>query len=459
VVYSPGADPSRVYYGTDTHASALLIGAALALTWPLAKLAEASEEMTARLDILGVAGLAVLAWCVGHFSGTDPAVYPAGLVAAALAAACLTAAAAGPGVVARMLGQRHLRWLGIRSYGIYLWHWPVIALAAAVVGASQPPPGLWVGESAVAIGLAALSWRWLEEPILRTGFRASWRKAWDAVGSSLLLARWSPARALPAMAAVGAVGVAWTAGYGVMLHSQPSSLEQQIAAGARVSAATQAGGTHSGAALPAAGPSPSAGAASPAQAVTAAARVRGHDVVAIGDSVMLASAQALTAAIPGIYINAVVSRQMSAGLAVVQRLAARGRLRPVVVVGLGTNGTVTPGQVAELLRLIGPGRKLVLVNTFEARPWETEVNNTLAAAARRHPNVVLANWHRAIENRTGLLYSDGVHPMPPGAVVYARVVVGAIQATRELTAAGQTSAATSGSAPRIHRPCLHAVAG
>ncbi|HEV2371460.1 MAG TPA: acyltransferase family protein [Streptosporangiaceae bacterium] len=447
LLYVPGSDPSRVYYGTDTHATALLVGCALALTWPLASVAAASATVTARLDMLGVAGLVVLAWAVGHFSGTDPAVYPVGLAVAALAAGALVLAATAPGMVSNTLSLAPLRWLGVRSYGIYLWHWPVIALAAAAIGPSSPPGWLWLPESVAAIGLAAVSWRWIEAPILRNGFRAACRSAWDALGSSVSLARWSPASALPAVAAAGALTVACTAGYGVIRPAQASGLQQQIAVGQRISSATQSRSVSAGMAL---GPSlaggrnglqqgsdtalpgrpamlPGGSAALPAAATPA--KVRGSQVTAVGDSVMLAGAQALTAALPGIYIDAQVSRQFSVGLAVVHSLAARGHLRRVVVVGLGTNGTVTSAQVAALLRAIGPDRDLVLVNTFEARPWEAEVNATLMAAARRDPNVVLANWHRAIESRTDLLYPDGVHPMPPGARLYARVVAGAVQAT------------------------------
>jgi peptidoglycan/LPS O-acetylase OafA/YrhL len=98
--YRPGGDPSAVYYGTDTHASALLIGAALALACPLPALVSMPPAQTRRLDAAGIAGLVVLAWAAGHFSGRDPAVYPAGLILAALGAAALIAAAAGTGVIA-----------------------------------------------------------------------------------------------------------------------------------------------------------------------------------------------------------------------------------------------------------------------------------------------------------------------------------------------------------------------
>jgi hypothetical protein len=148
----------------------------------------------------------------------------------------------------------------------------------------------------------------------------------------------------------------------------------------------------------------------------------GPEVTAIGDSVMLAAAQQLHTALPGIYIDAVVSRQMSAGLQVISRLAAIGRLRPIVVVGLGTNGAVTSAQVGQLHAEIGPGRWLVLVNTYAARPWQDEVNGTLAAAARRYPHVLLADWHAAIASHTSLLWDDDIHPRPSGAILYARLV-------------------------------------
>jgi peptidoglycan/LPS O-acetylase OafA/YrhL len=90
LLYTP-ADPSLVYYGTDTHTSALLLGAALALAFPLRTL---TGIRSWRLDAAGVAGMVVLGWSFQHFTGTDPVVYPAGLLLAAVAAAALVAASA-----------------------------------------------------------------------------------------------------------------------------------------------------------------------------------------------------------------------------------------------------------------------------------------------------------------------------------------------------------------------------
>ncbi len=170
----------------------------------------------------------------------------------------------------------------------------------------------------------------------------------------------------------------------------------------------------------------------------------GSDVFAVGDSVMLASAVQLASALPGISIDAQVSRQVSVGLSIVARRAAAGTLRPVVVFALGTNGTFTSQQMRQLVRAVGPHRDLVLVNTYEARSWEVGVNRVIAAAARRYPNVVMANWFATIEHRTSLLWPDEVHPQPSGARLYARMVAAAVQAART---AGQADPATASGLP------------
>jgi hypothetical protein len=476
LVYVPGGDPSRVYYGTDTHASALFIGSALALTWPLRRLGplgglEAPGRDRTRIpDALGLAGIAVLAWAMGHFAGTDRVLYPAGLLAAALAAGGVVLAAASPGLVSWALGRSVLRWIGVRSYGIYLWHWPVIALATAAFPQQRPANWIWLPEAALSVGLAAASWRWVEEPIIRDGFRTTVRARGRMVLGSLAGAHRSPARMVPALAVVAALVVAGAAGYGVLHAHSSTGLAEQISEGVRVSqqdpasraprtptaaamptASAPAGaltGSSPGAALPPAGPAASPSAIPSAVTAAAPSRVTGSGVFAVGDSVLLASAVQLTAALPGISINAQVSRQVSAGLSIVQRLAAAGRLRPVVVFALGTNGTFTSQQMRQLVRAVGPHRNLVLINTYEARSWEAGVNRVIAAAASRYPNVVMANWFATIEHRTSLLWPDRVHPQPSGARLYARMVAAAVRAARTSAAAG--ASAGSGLPPTAH---------
>jgi hypothetical protein len=183
---------------------------------------------------------------------------------------------------------------------------------------------------------------------------------------------------------------------------------------------------------PSAHPSPS-GSPTPTGSPTTLPGVSGQSVTAVGDSVMVAATPALDQDLPGIYIDAMVGRQFSTGLDVIAQLKASGQLRSIVVVGLGTNGPVTTAEISQLFTEIGPNRRLVLVNTFENRSWEQEVNSTLAAAASAHPtSVVLADWFDAIDHRTDLLWPDGIHPQPAGGVLYGTMLKVAIDKVASL---------------------------
>ena len=448
IQYTPGGDPSAVYYGTGTHASALLIGATLALAWPLRWLAAIPAAHARRLDMAGIAGLVVLAWAVGHFSGGDPVVYPVGLLLAALAAAGLVAAAAGHGVIAALTSVQPLRWVGIRSYGIYLWHWPVIALGTALAGPGASSPWLWPVETGVMIALASVSWRFIEAPIMRNGLGVTVRHWVQLIGAASRRPAAGPARRAAPVTMAAAVAIIFVlACYGVArppAAAAPGGLLRQVANGERVSSAsrsTPADPSPSSAPSPVGrAPARATPAPPPAACRPAPPRVSGSQVTAVGDSVLLASAAALEAALPGVYIDAKVDRQMPTGLTLVRSLAATGRLRHVVVVSLGTNGAVTARQLRQLQRAAGPDRELVLVSTFGPQAWEHAVNTVLAAAARHGQHTELANWYAAIAARPALLWPDGIHPRPAGARIYARVVRTAIKAG---LATGQRSSCAS----------------
>jgi peptidoglycan/LPS O-acetylase OafA/YrhL len=431
LLYQP-ADASAVYYDTGTHASALLIGGAMAMAFPLARLATVKRWW---LDAAGVAGLAVLGLAFVQFSGSDDLVYPVGLVIAAVAAAAVIAAAASGGVVAIVAGLPPLRWLGVRSYAMYLWHWPVIAFTGVLAGTQIQTPSLRVVESTWTLVLAAGSWRYIESPILRDGFRATCRSWFRRTAEILRAAVTHPAgglaRAVPVTLAAVPVAVVAVAGYGLATSRQPAAelgLLRQIASGERVSSASL---------LPVRAllrseskqstERPSHASPAPPVSCPRWARIDGWQVSAVGDSVMLASAQALEHDMPGISIDAVVGMQMQTGIQIIENLAADDELRHYVVVGLGTNGAITSGQIWDLRKAAGWDRELILVNTFGPMPWAGEVNSELTAATWNKRHVEVADWAAAIAPYPYLLWDDGIHPRPSGAVVYARVVSEAIR--------------------------------
>jgi peptidoglycan/LPS O-acetylase OafA/YrhL len=203
VLFEPSLDPSRVYYGTDTRAAELLIGAALAMVWPSRKLKRAVAPRARQLlDGIGVAGLLVILLMVWQTSQYDAFLYRGGFVLLALATALVVAALAHPACrLGAVLGWGPLRWIGVRSYGIYLWHFPIIVLTTPS-GAEQGHDLLRdLLQAAAILVVAALSWRYVEEPIrcgalgrlwraARSGAlrpRALPRGAWAAVGSGALV--------------------------------------------------------------------------------------------------------------------------------------------------------------------------------------------------------------------------------------------------------------------------------
>src|SRR5580658_8636610 len=174
-LYQPGLDPTRVYEGTDTRAFGLLIGAMLALAWPVGRAVKPSLVGRWLIDAVGIAGLitiGVMIWRVGEYS---PFAYRGGLVLLSFATVAVVAGTAVPGtMVGLALGCRPLRWIGARSYGIYLWHYPVIVLTTPPN--TKPDLVRATLQIGAAIGLAALSWRFIEEPIRHGAIERYWAR-------------------------------------------------------------------------------------------------------------------------------------------------------------------------------------------------------------------------------------------------------------------------------------------
>ncbi|MGO0058807.1 acyltransferase family protein [Brevibacillus fluminis] len=177
LLFEPGIDPSRVYYGTDTRSFALLIGAALALIWPSAKLSLEKTSPKARLtlDLVGGVSLLAVLLMIAFTNEYDEFLYRGGMVVLSVATALLVASLAHPASrIGKWLGCKPLRWLGVRSYGIYLWHYPVIVFTSPAVNTDGVDLTRAALQLAASIILAALSWRFLEEPIRHGAIEKLW---------------------------------------------------------------------------------------------------------------------------------------------------------------------------------------------------------------------------------------------------------------------------------------------
>jgi peptidoglycan/LPS O-acetylase OafA/YrhL len=175
VLFHPGTDPTRVYEGTDTRAFGLLFGAALAMVWPTRR-ARVPKAATWLLDVAGVAGLAVIGILIWRTNEYSAFMFRGGLVLLSLGTVLVVAAVAVPGgLLGRALGWGPLRWTGVRSYGIYLWHYPLIVLTAPALIAGGFSTSRAAAAAAASVVVAAISWRFVEEPI-RRGFRGGFAR-------------------------------------------------------------------------------------------------------------------------------------------------------------------------------------------------------------------------------------------------------------------------------------------
>jgi peptidoglycan/LPS O-acetylase OafA/YrhL len=179
VLYHPTFDPSRVYDGTDTRAFGLLFGAALAMVWPSRLLTRrVGHRARGILDAAGAVGLVAIGVMVWRTNQYSAFLYQGGMVLLSLATVLVIASVASPASrVGRLLGLQPLRWLGVRSYGIYLWHAPIIVLTNPSTAFPTPDALRSVLQVTATIGIAALSWRFVEEPIRRGALGRLWKQA------------------------------------------------------------------------------------------------------------------------------------------------------------------------------------------------------------------------------------------------------------------------------------------
>ena len=187
-LYEPGSAVTRIYYGTDTRASGLLIGAALAFVWT----ARESEgrggvREAAGISALTIAGLAGLGALVGFTllaDGGTPFLYQGGFALVGVATAALIVAATHEhSPLARGLGTPVLRWIGVRSYGIYLWHWPVMVLTRPGVDVPLDGVALFAMQVAVTLALAEASYRWVEKPVREGALGRLWKQLWEGAAT------------------------------------------------------------------------------------------------------------------------------------------------------------------------------------------------------------------------------------------------------------------------------------
>ena len=404
-------DPSRVYFGTDTHAMGLLVGCAAAALWRSDRLNERlTPDRAAAMNGLGLLSLAGLAYFFVFVSELNEFLYRGGFLVLSLLTAVLVVVAAHPGLkFGSRLGNPVLKWFGDRSYGIYLWHWPIFVLMRSGIDIQWPDPIAFVVKIAIVLVISDLSYRFVELPI-RKGAIGSRLTVWRAAGVPRPQVRTLMTTAVTiAVLSASLVGMyrvpAPDAGNLTGIGGITAIDEDPVAVVEAVVAPN----------------------ADPLITAQQATQVRNEiqakiPPVVFGDSVVLGARESLKAVMGEISIDAAVSRQPEE---IAERIRARRdekRLGPDVVIHMGTNGIVQEEDLKPILEELSDRRRVVVVNVRVPRVWMKPTNEMIESLVVQYPNVRLANWNAVSKGKKSYFAPDGVHLTKKGAKVFGTLV-------------------------------------
>ena len=444
-----GQDATRAYEGTDTRAGGLLWGAALAMLWH-PKVAAGHQAAARRigLDVLGVIGLIGIVTLVATTTQTTMFIYRGGIALLTLATCAVLMAAVHPEtMVAKVLSLAPLRWIGERTYGIYLWHMPVAAfLPERTFYGNTLLRGIIV--VALTVLIASLSWTLVEDPIRKWGVVGAWRRG------TAPLREGGRKRALPPFVAMGAVLTLFSTAALAGVNKLPQTSVQEIA---KEQAKEQSK-------TPAAKKAAEAPKAKPD-----ATRTKCEAVVHIGDSTSLGledgpstnitdPKKRIRARYQAVGVKKVVE-DIKGGRNIIEHFgtdtngkeAVQQHIREgfkgcwVIALGMNDAATMAKGgtpftadmRIDTIMKLIG-NQPVLWVNTV-TQAWTNnplyanknmqEFNTHLISATKRYPNLRVYDWAaEALPHPDWFLQDDANHNNGPGSTAKAEGISKALVA-------------------------------
>lgn len=422
-----GADPSRVYFGSDTHVMGLFIGAAFACLWNPAMQGAGSLWICRdpRLRVsLGLWALGAVLWMGWNWNDHIPWLYLGGFAVFSACSALLIVLVVDPapvmGFSVPMLGPLRavLQWTGTRSYALYLWHWPVFIWIDAQHALT---PWLSAERLVVTALVAECSYRFVE---------LSWKQRLSAGGRT----RWGAALALAFV-----MSATWAVHTHVPDPPPPSAGPSGIDPFGSGSAPEEPSGL---AMQDASGP----------QERSMRFDTGGQRTLVLGDSVILGARGALLRAFPGAYVDAEVGRQASQGLAALTLFFETHKAPDFVVLHLGTNGYIYERHLRQILEFLRNSTRVVVVNNYADRRWTAQNNALIQKVLADFDNVRLVDWSVIGSENPDYFVADGVHLSGIGMRRFVNAIGDALSLTGAPIEAQKKSRPASAAEPVAERP-------
>ena len=381
------AQVSHIYFGTDTHSLGLFLGSALAVSWiPQNLSANITRRAQDVIDGIGVVGLLGLISTFLFIDESNASLYRIAFPLAGIFGCLVIISLVHPASrFAPIISTPPFRWIGQRSYGIYIWHWVIFQVTRPSVDLSGETWALYLARVLLVLALADISLRWVEIPFrqgqVQTWFRGmKYRSSKERVRQQLSVL----------VLIIGVLAV--TTSISVSAINKSNQISQVINEELtdQEESPVDLGST--------------------------------TGLWVTGDSVILGIRSKLENKEHISLVNARVGRQAPELLAVMRVDQSSVPSSPVIF-NLGNNNALSEQTVAEIFEVIKNQPQIIVVNTAVPRPWRDSNNEIISKVASKYANVELVDWYKISKDRPELFAQDGVHLSPMGSDVYVDLVL------------------------------------
>ena len=384
---------SHIYFGTDTHSLGLFLGSALAVSWiPQNLSANIEKRAQDVIDAIGVVGLLGLISTFLLIDQTNANLYRIAFPLAGIFGCLVIISLVHPASrFAPLISTAPFRWIGQRSYGIYIWHWVIFQVTRPSVDLSGQTWALYLARVLLVLALADISLRWVEIPF-RQGLVQNWFRGMKYRSAKVRLRQ-----QLSVIFSI-VITLAVTTSISVQAITKSNQIADQLLAQSdEITKPTQDLASTTG-------------------------------LWVTGDSVILGIRSKLEAKQHISLVNARVGRQAPELLAVM-RVDKTSVPQSPVIFNLGNNNSLSESTVVEIFETIKDQPQIIVVNTAVPRAWKDANNSIISSVAARYPNVIVVDWNKISTGRPELFAPDGVHLSPAGSDVYVDLILNVLTKT------------------------------